>query len=138
MIYQIPVHSHAHILRDGGAEPLIVMWFMLVFCIENAYNMRTTITKRGPKMADLLTDNTVISSVDGALKKRRMQFEFSTEAFQRLQEMKDKTGASSYASLVRDALRVYEYVAEQQRRGYEIALRKEGEPLKVVEFLTTK
>ena len=91
-------------------------------------------------MSDLATNTSVsadavISSSSG---KHRLQFEFSTEAYSRLQDMKEEAGASSYAALVRDALRVYEYFQDQKRRGYDVALHKDGEPLKVVEFLTKK
>ncbi len=89
-------------------------------------------------MGDLATNVAVASDTMVTGRNHRLQFEFSPEAYSRLQDVKESVGASSYASLVRDALRVYEYVAEQQRRGYEIALRKEGEPLKLVEFITTK
>jgi hypothetical protein len=45
--------------------------------------------------------------------KERVQFEFSPEALQRLDEMKDKTGASTRAETVRNALKVYEWILNE-------------------------
>src|SRR5689334_10636035 len=44
---------------------------------------------------------------------KRMQFEFSPEAVERLNYMKERTDASSYAEIVRDALRLYEWFIKQ-------------------------
>jgi len=41
--------------------------------------------------------------------KERVQFDFSPEALQRLDEIKDKSGAASRAETVRNALRLYEW-----------------------------
>jgi hypothetical protein len=59
---------------------------------------------------------------------KRIQFEFSPDALDRLNRMKEQTDASSYAELVRDALRVYEWVVQQDKAGYDIGLVK-GETL---------
>jgi len=68
-------------------------------------------------------------------KARRIQFEFSPEAYERLDEVKQATDAQSYAEVVRNALRVYDWMIKQQNKGYTIALSKEGEPLREVEFV---
>lgn len=66
---------------------------------------------------------------------RRVQFEFSQDAIDRLNRMKGETDASSYAEVVRDALRIYEWVLEQERAGYEIGLVKDDVLTKTVKFM---
>lgn len=66
---------------------------------------------------------------------KRIQFEFSADAMQRLDTMKAETNATSYAGLVRDALRVYEWVVQQQKDGYEIGLVKDNTLAKTVKFM---
>lgn len=46
-------------------------------------------------------------------RKERVQFDFTPEALQRIDEMKKKTGASTRAETVRNALRVYEWLVEE-------------------------
>ena len=41
--------------------------------------------------------------------KERVQFDFTTEALRRLDEIKEKTGAASRAETIRNALRLYEW-----------------------------
>jgi metal-responsive CopG/Arc/MetJ family transcriptional regulator len=65
---------------------------------------------------------------------KRIQFEFSAEALERLDRMKKATGKSSYAELVRDALRVYEWFAQQEGEGYDIGLVKGDTLVKTVKF----
>ena len=45
-------------------------------------------------------------------RKERVQFDFTLEALQRIDEMKKKTGASTRAETVRNALRAYEWLVE--------------------------
>ncbi len=66
---------------------------------------------------------------------RRIQFEFSTEAFERLGKLKEDSNASSYAEVVRDALRVYEWVLEEKNAGNEIGAIKGKEIVHVVKLL---
>lgn len=49
--------------------------------------------------------------------------------------MKDETSAMSYAEVVRNALRVYEWVLEQEKEGYDIGLIKDDQPPKIVRFV---
>lgn len=63
---------------------------------------------------------------------KRLQFEFSKEAYDRLEKMKAESGAASFAELVRNALRVYDWVKQQEKNGYELALVKDGEHVKSV------
>ena len=86
-------------------------------------------------MATLTQKHGTATTAGDANARHRLQFEFSAEAYERLNTMKDKTRASSYADLVRNALRMYEWLVEQQENGCEIALVKEGQPLKAVQFM---
>lgn len=65
----------------------------------------------------------------------RIRFEFPPDAFDRLNRMKEKTDSASYAELVRNALRVYEWLIEQEKAGYEIGLVKEDSLVKTVKFM---
>lgn len=77
--------------------------------------------------------NTITEERRGETK--RIQFEFSAEALQRLNKMRDQTDAASYAELVRDALRVYEWVIDQQRAGNDIGVVKDDILVKTVRFI---
>ena len=66
---------------------------------------------------------------------KRIQFEFSAEALERLNRLKDQTDVASYAELVRDALRIYEWVIQQQGAGYDIGLVKDETLVKTVKFI---
>ena len=75
------------------------------------------------------------SNETAAKQSRRLQFEFSPDAYQRLERMKEQTDASSFAELVRNALRVYDWLKKTEREGYKLALIKDGEPIKSVELI---
>jgi len=76
----------------------------------------------------------VTKTHDEAAKSRRLQFEFSPDAYQRLERMKAENDVTSFAELVRDALRVYDWVKHQRREGYDLALIKNGK-IKSVELI---
>ena len=46
-------------------------------------------------------------------RKERVQFDFTPEALQRLDEIKQKSGASTRAETVRKALRAYEWLVNE-------------------------
>jgi hypothetical protein len=66
---------------------------------------------------------------------KRIQFEFPPEAVDRLERIKHDTSAGSYAEVVRNALRVYEWIREVQSKGYDIGVVKDDQLVKTVEFL---
>lgn len=66
---------------------------------------------------------------------KRIQFEFPPDAVERLDRIKQQTNSSSYAELVRNALRVYEWMVDSQKKGFEIGLVKDDQLVKTVEFL---
>jgi hypothetical protein len=66
---------------------------------------------------------------------KRIQFEFSADAIERLERMKKAADKSSYAELVRDSLRVYEWLLQQEKAGYDIGLVKDENLVKTVKFV---
>ncbi len=52
----------------------------------------------------------------------RVQLEMPPQAMQRLQMLKDKTEAASYAEVLRNALRLYEALIAEAERGAEFAV----------------
>jgi IS1 family transposase len=65
---------------------------------------------------------------------KRIQFEFSADAVERLERMKKETEKSSYAEIVRDSLRVYEWFLQQEKAGYDIGLVKDENLVKTVKL----
>jgi IS1 family transposase len=66
---------------------------------------------------------------------KRIQFEFSPDAIERLDRLKRLAEKSSYAELVRDSLRVYEWFIQQDKAGYDIGLVKDDTLVKTVKFV---
>jgi hypothetical protein len=64
----------------------------------------------------------------------RLQIDFTPEAFQHLNVMKDKAGVRSTAEVARNALRLYDWYLEKQQEGYQILIAK-GDSVKQVELL---
>lgn len=57
----------------------------------------------------------------------RVQLELPPQAMERLQKLKDKTEAASYAEVIRNALRVFEALANEHDQGAEFMVkRKDG------------
>jgi hypothetical protein len=53
----------------------------------------------------------------------RVQLEMPPQAMERLQRLKDKTEAASYAEVIRNAIRVYEALVAEADRGNEFAIK---------------
>jgi len=69
--------------------------------------------------------------------KYRVQFDFTTEAFEELDRLKAATGAVSRAEVVRYAMRILQWTIEEVRSGGEILVRKDGKAERVIfPFLT--
>jgi hypothetical protein len=54
----------------------------------------------------------------------RVQLELPPQAMERLQRLKDKTEAASYAEVIRNALRVFEALVQEHESGAEFALKR--------------
>jgi Arc/MetJ-type ribon-helix-helix transcriptional regulator len=60
----------------------------------------------------------------------RVQLEMPPQAMERLQRLKEKTEAASYAEVIRNALRLFEALVEEHEKGSEFALKRtSGETL---------
>jgi len=55
-------------------------------------------------------------------RKRRLQMDISQAAYDRLNRLKDMTDASSFAEVFRNALKLYQLVAEARLQGKNLAL----------------
>ncbi len=54
----------------------------------------------------------------------RVQLELPPQAMERLQRLKERTEAASYAEVIRNALRLLEVIAGEQEKGAEFAIRQ--------------
>ena len=58
------------------------------------------------------------------------------QAMERLQKLKDKTEAASYAEVIRNALRLFEALVEEHEKGAEFSLRRaDGEAVQYKIFV---
>ena len=53
----------------------------------------------------------------------RVQLELPAQSFDRLQLLKEKTEASSYAEVIKNALRLYEAMVSETERGNEVSIK---------------
>jgi hypothetical protein len=56
----------------------------------------------------------------------RVQLEMPPQAMDRLQKLKDRSEAASYAEVIRNALRLYEALVEEHEKGSELSLKRAG------------
>jgi hypothetical protein len=61
---------------------------------------------------------------DGDRSTTRVQLEMPPQAMERLQRLKEKTEAASYAEVIRNALRVFEALVQEHEAGAEFSLKK--------------
>ncbi len=54
----------------------------------------------------------------------RVQLELPPQAMERLQQLKEKTEAASYAEVIRNALRLYEALIQEAERGAEFQVKE--------------
>jgi len=66
----------------------------------------------------------------------RVQLEMPPQAMDRLQRLKDRTEAASYAEVIRNALRLFEALVEEHEKGAEFSLKRaDGETIAYKIFL---
>jgi Arc/MetJ-type ribon-helix-helix transcriptional regulator len=66
----------------------------------------------------------------------RVQLEMPPQAMERLQRLKDRTEAASYAEVIRNALRLFEALVEEHEKGAEFSLKRaDGETIAYKIFL---
>ena len=56
----------------------------------------------------------------------RVQLELPPQAMERLQKLKERTEAASYAEVIRNALRLFEALITEHEKGAEFALKQPG------------
>lgn len=54
----------------------------------------------------------------------RVQLELPPQAMDRLQRLKDRTEAASYAEVIRNALRLFEALIDEHEKGAEFSLKR--------------
>jgi hypothetical protein len=54
----------------------------------------------------------------------RVQLEMPPQAMERLQKMKDRTEAASYAEVIHNALRLFEALVDEHEKGAEFSLKR--------------
>ncbi len=66
----------------------------------------------------------------------RVQLELPPQAMERLQRLKDRTEAASYAEVIRNALRLFEALVEEHEKGSDFFLKRpDGEVVQYKIFL---
>ena len=72
----------------------------------------------------------VPETASGERSTTRVQLEMPPQAMERLQRLKERTEAASYAEVIRNALRVLEALVDEHEKGSEFALKRtNGETL---------
>ena len=66
----------------------------------------------------------VPETASGERSTTRVQLEMPPQAMERLQRLKEKTEAASYAEVIRNALRVLEALVDEHEKGSEFALKR--------------
>jgi hypothetical protein len=59
---------------------------------------------------------------------RRVQMDLSERAFERLKTLKDKVEATSYTEVMKDALRLYDYMLSKDLEGAKFYIEEDGRP----------
>lgn len=54
----------------------------------------------------------------------RVQLEMPPQAMERLQKLKERTEAASYAEVIRNALRIFEALVDEHEKGSEFSLKR--------------
>ncbi len=60
----------------------------------------------------------------GARATTRVQLEMPPQAMERLQRLKEKSEAASYAEVIRNALRLFEALVDEHEKGSEFSLKR--------------
>ena len=67
-------------------------------------------------------------------KRRRLQLDFSPEAYERLHRIREMSDASTNAEIVRNALRLYDWFLEQKQSGARLQVVR-GDLVREIEVL---
>lgn len=89
----------------------------------------------GELQQQLLSIIALLRSGKPPAKSKRIQFEFSPDAVERMEKLKQLTDATSYAEIVRNSIRVYEWFTQLDKDGFEIGVVKDDQLVKTVQFM---
>jgi hypothetical protein len=67
-------------------------------------------------------------------RKTRITLDLTPEFYKRLEELETLVGSESKASLIREALQLYEYVAQKAKEGYIFKILKGADEKEIVFF----
>ena len=70
----------------------------------------------------------------GGTKRHRLQLDFTAEAFERLMRIRRRSEAATNAEVVRNALRLYDWLLEQRSKGTSFQTVENG-TIKEIEFV---
>jgi hydrogenase maturation factor HypE len=65
---------------------------------------------------------------------KRVQLDLPPRSLDRLMALRDKTEASSYAEVIRNALQLYEALIEEVDKGNEVCIRRDGQVSSLMVF----
>jgi ribosome-binding protein aMBF1 (putative translation factor) len=66
---------------------------------------------------------------------RNITLHFSAEAMEKLTEIQEETAATSYAEVVRNALRMYDWMVKQKAAGVELLIKEPGQEIVRIELM---
>jgi len=72
----------------------------------------------------VVTRRRIVEIDEGERTTTRVQLEMPPQAMARLQKMKDRTEAASYAEVIRNALRVFEALVDEHEKGSDFFLKR--------------
>ena len=67
-------------------------------------------------------------------RKTRITLDLTPEFYKRLEELEILVGSESKASLIREALQLYEYIAQKAKEGYTFKILKGADEKEIVFF----
>ena len=74
------------------------------------------------------------ASTEVSIDRNRVQVDFTSEAYERLQQIKDMAGVKSNTETIRNALRLYDWYLQKRADNCQLLLAK-GDVVKEVELL---
>jgi hypothetical protein len=66
---------------------------------------------------------------------KRVQMDLPEQSFKRLKDLKDKVEASTYTEVMKDALRLYEFILDNDSAGAKFLIQRTGEPPTEIKIL---
>jgi Arc/MetJ-type ribon-helix-helix transcriptional regulator len=70
--------------------------------------------------------------------KTRITIDLTQSQYKRLERVEENSGAASKADVVREALRLYEFLLKRRLEGYEFSMKRKGESPKDIVLLSVE